>query len=179
MTHAKLAAKVNEYISLLPVHTIIFVVIFDHAAEEESRVLRKYLSRLLSSLAIAMCVKDILAGVSCQERTRGVEKVETYLLTKILKGRIYLLLAMLVPIHEEIQHIDRLDHTTEGRHVALGRRDIIPAGLAGHPKLNTAILRLAIGVMSDIVDNDTFRSRFGIENWTRKAANVSNMLMNR
>lgn len=60
MTHAKLAAKVNEYISLLPVHTIIFPVIFDHAAEEESRMLRKYLGRLLSSLAIAMCVKDIL-----------------------------------------------------------------------------------------------------------------------
>lgn len=69
-----------------------------------------------------------------------------------------MLLAMLMPIHEEIQHIYSLDHATEGRHVALGRRDIIPASLAGHPELNTAILRLAIGVVSDIVDNDTFRS---------------------
>lgn len=70
MTHAKLATKVNEYISLFPVHTIIILVVFNHAAEEESRMLRKHLSGLLSSLAIAVCVKDILVGVSRPDRTR-------------------------------------------------------------------------------------------------------------
>lgn len=44
MTHAKLATKVNEYISLLPVHTVIILVIFNHAAEEEWRMFRKHLS---------------------------------------------------------------------------------------------------------------------------------------
>lgn len=71
---------------------------------------------------------------------------------------------MVVSIREEIQHIDRLDHAAKGRHVALGRRDIVPASLAGHPEFDTTILGLAIRVVSDIVDNDTFRSRFGVEN---------------
>jgi hypothetical protein len=33
MTHGKLATEVNEYISLLPVHTVILLVGFDHAAK--------------------------------------------------------------------------------------------------------------------------------------------------
>lgn len=94
----------------------------------------------------------------------GGSRIEAHLLTQVLERRIELLLAMVVSIREEIQHIDRLDHAAKGRHVALGRRDIVPASLAGHPEFDTTILGLAIRVVSDIVDNDTFRSRFGVEN---------------
>jgi hypothetical protein len=89
--------------------------------------------------------------------------IGTHLLAQILKRRIELLLAMLVSIREKIQHIDSLDHAAKGRHIALGGRNIVPASLASHPELNTAILGLSIGVMSDIVNNDTFRSGFGVE----------------
>jgi hypothetical protein len=59
-----------------------------------------------------------------------------------------------VPVDQEIQHVNCLDHAIEGRQIALGRRDEVPAGLASNPDLDTAILRLAIGIMCDIVDDN-------------------------
>jgi hypothetical protein len=33
MTHGKLATEVDKYISLLPVHTVTILIVFDHAAK--------------------------------------------------------------------------------------------------------------------------------------------------
>lgn len=70
MTYAELATEVNEHVSSFPVHTVIVLIIFDHAAKQEWRVFRKDFSRLLSSLAIAMCVIDVLDRFNRQNRMR-------------------------------------------------------------------------------------------------------------
>lgn len=108
-----------------------------------------------------MCVEDVLAEVSgcCASGTES----KPHLLTEILEGRIELLLAMLVFVHQEIVHVDRLDHAIECRKIALGGRDSIPARLTGHPQLDAAILGLAVSIVDDIVDDDSLRRRVWVE----------------
>lgn len=86
-----------------------------------------------------------------------------HLLTEILEGRAELLFAMPVSVHQEVVHVDRLNHTIECRKVALGGRDLIPARLTGHPQLDTAILGLAVSIVDDIVNDDSVRGGVRIE----------------
>lgn len=93
-----------------------------------------------------------------------VEKVRAHLSTKVLECGIDLLFSLLVPVNQEIQHVNCLDHAIERRQIAFGRRDEVPAGLASNPDLDTAILRLTIGIMCDIVDDNALRRGVRIEN---------------
>lgn len=81
----------------------------------------------------------------------------THLLAQALECRVELFFAIEMSVHQEIQHVDRLDHAIEGRQVAFGRRDVVPAGFTSDPDLNAAILRLTVGIMCDIVDDDAIR----------------------
>lgn len=110
-----------------------------------------------------MCVEDVLYGVSRRCSDSGT--VNTHLLTQALERRIELLPASEVFVHQKIQQVDCLDHAIEGRQVALGGRDVVPARLASNPDFNAAILRLAVGEMRDIVDDNALRSVVRIENW--------------
>ena len=75
-----------------------------------------------------------------------------------------------VSVHQEIQQVDCLDHAIEGRQVALGGRDVVPARFASNPDFNAAILRLAVGEMRDIVDDNALRSVVRIENWRMRVS---------
>lgn len=88
-----------------------------------------------------------------------------HLSTKVLERGVDLFLSLLVPVNQEIQHINSLDHAIKGRQVAFGRRDQVPASLASDPDLDTAVLRLAIRIVCDIVDDNAIRSRVRSESW--------------
>lgn len=97
--------------------------------------------------------------------TSREEPTMTHLLTQALESRIELFPAIHMSVHQEIQHVDRLHHTIEGRQVALGRREVVPASFTSNPDLNTAILRLAVSVMSNIVDDNAIRGVVPVEDW--------------
>ena len=59
-----------------------------------------------------------------------------------------------MPIREEIQQINRLDHLTEHGTESLCRRDGEPARAAGHPDPDFSIVVLAVGVVGDVFDDD-------------------------
>lgn len=80
-----------------------------------------------------------------------------HLLTQALKRRVELIPAGKVSVHQEIQHVDRLDHAIECRQITFGGRDVVPTSLASNPDLNAAILCLTIGVMCDIVNDNALR----------------------
>lgn len=67
-------------------------------------------------------------------------------------------------IDQKIEHINGLDHTVVRGLEALGRRNnIIPTRLAGNPQLDAFILRLAVGIMCNLVDDNALRRLFGVE----------------
>ena len=62
---------------------------------------------------------------------------------------------MLVFIHQKIERVDGLNHAIEVREVALGWGDLVPTRFASSPHLNTAVLHLTVGIVSDIIQDYT------------------------
>ena len=84
----------------------------------------------------------------------------THLLTQILQARIPILplpALLLMPIREEIQQVNSLDHLTEHGTVSLCRRDGEPARAARNPYPDFSIVMLTVGVVGDVLDDDALR----------------------
>jgi len=102
----------------------------------------------------------------CENNTKNISDVHTRssrrtnLVTQVLEARIPVLplpALPLVPVNHEVQQVDGLDHLVEHGSVPPGGGDGEPSCAAGDPDAHLAVVVLAVGVVSHIVDDNPFR----------------------